>query len=114
MGPAPSPVPHHKKMFSAFHIRLFIAQRLASPTALSLHNRDEKAESDFDRQNASNCFLYVVSRHLVRAGKKLRLLEEPVLSTDPALVEALRILQDLDAYQNIITGRSQPEPPVES
>lgn len=74
----------------------------------------EKAESEFDRQNASNCFLYVVSRHLVRAGMKLRLLEEPVLSTDPALVEALRILQDLDAYQNIITGRSEPEPPVES
>jgi carboxyl-terminal processing protease len=73
----------------------------------------EQNEARFDRENSSNCFLYVVSRHLVRAGKRLRLLEEPVLSTDPALVEAMRILRDTDAYYNIIRGQSTPPPPIE-
>lgn len=89
--------------------------RLASdPRWQEMLEKAEKHEAEFDRQNSSNCFLYVVSRHLVRAGRKLPLLEEPLLSTDPALVEALRILQDMDAYQNIITGRSVAEPAVES
>jgi carboxyl-terminal processing protease len=69
-------------------------------------------ESEFDLDTASDCFLYVLARHLSRAGRPVPLLEEPLLSADPALKEAFTILHSPGRYEAIITGRrTTPAPP---
>jgi carboxyl-terminal processing protease len=66
-----------------------------------------RQERAFDLQSTADCILYVISRHLVRAGRRVPLLDEPLLFTDPALAEAVSILRSPDRYQAILTGQGQ-------
>jgi carboxyl-terminal processing protease len=73
----------------------------------------EKRENDFDQIASSDCFLYVLARHLARAGRPVPLLEDPLLSADPALSEALTILRTPGRYEAIITGRNTTPAPAD-
>jgi carboxyl-terminal processing protease len=64
----------------------------------------QQAEANFDKVAASDCFLYVLTRHLVRGGSSVPLLSDPLLSTDPTLTKAVTILSTQGLYQSIITG----------
>jgi hypothetical protein len=63
-----------------------------------------EAEARFDMEASSDCFLYVLTRHLVRGGASVPLLHNPLLATDPALTKAVAILSTSGLYQDIITG----------
>ncbi len=62
------------------------------------------AERVFDGEAAADCILLVLARHLTRGGLLVPILEEPLITTDPALAEAIRILGTPGVYDGILTG----------
>jgi carboxyl-terminal processing protease len=64
-----------------------------------------RRETEFDMQQSESCVLRALALHAFRAGAKVPFLEEPLLSTDPALSTAMAILRNPGWYPSALAGR---------
>lgn len=93
---------HHSGLVEQFTHA--VPDSLASAEWKTTLARTAERERAFDRDVASRCLLYVLSRHLARGAAQVDFLAPPLLALDPALEEAMSVLNTPGRYEQLLHG----------